>query len=153
MNLFSRFQGWLAGKGPVAEHDQETTHSYRVHYPAHPARTGDPHYADFNAYRRRTEASAVCAVGGHRNDFSECHGGLELHHAHVEFSLQNGVDLKWLETDYPGISDPNSVGAWVESAANLTWLCEFHHRGHGGVHVASASDFEAERYVRGLIEP
>jgi len=53
--------------------------------------------------------------------------------------------------DYPGVSDPNKVGEWVESALNLLWLCEFHHRGHGGVHVASSSDFEAEKYVRGLI--
>jgi hypothetical protein len=88
----------------------------------------------------------------HRNDYSECHGGLELHHSHVEFSLQNGVDLAWLEKDYPGISDPDTVGAWVESADNLLWLCEFHHRGHGGVHVSSASDFEAEKYVKGLIK-
>jgi hypothetical protein len=132
-------------------HDAAQTHHYLIHYPAHPPRTSDPHYVDFEAYRRRTHKTAKCAIGEHRNDFSECQGGLELHHAHVEFSLQNGVDLKWLETDYPGISDPNSVGAWVESADNLLWLCEFHHRGHGGVHVTSASDFEAEKYVRGLI--
>jgi hypothetical protein len=114
---------------------------------------GDPHYVDFEAYRRKTKNSAMCVVGAHRNDFTECSldKPLELHHAHVEFSLQNGVDLAWLEKDYPGISDPLEVGAWVESAANLVWLCEFHHRGHGGVHVASASDFEAEKYVRGLI--
>ena len=90
----------------------------------------------------------------HRNDFSECSldKPLELHHSHVEFSLQNGVDLKWLEVDYPGISDPDSVGAWVESADNLVWLCEFHHRGHGGIHNAAAADYEAEKYVRGLIK-
>ncbi|ORV92837.1 hypothetical protein AWC11_07390 [Mycobacterium interjectum] len=90
-------------------------------------------------------------MGEHRNDFTECDGPLELHHAHVEFALQNGIDLKWLEADYPGISDPDSVGVWVESAANLEWLCRFHHRGHGGVHVASAADFEAGKFVRGLI--
>jgi hypothetical protein len=28
----------------------------------------------------------------------------------------------------------------------------FHHRGHGGKHVAAFSDFEAEKYVRGLIK-
>lgn len=133
------------------EHDQKETKSYTLHYPAHPARKSDPHFKDFSAYRRRTKATAKCAIGLHRNDFSECAGQLELHHAHVEFALQNGVDLAWLEADYPGISDPNSVGAWVESGANLLWLCEFHHRGHGGVHVASASDFEAEKYVKGLI--
>lgn len=133
------------------EHDQAETKHYTVHYPAHPPRTSDPHYRDFNAYRRRTQKTAKCAIGAHRNDFSECHGGLELHHSHVEFSLQNGVDLAWLEKDYPGISDPDHVGAWVESADNLLWLCEFHHRGHGGVHVSSAADFEAEKYVKGLI--
>lgn len=134
------------------EHAQAETKHYTVHYPAHPERTSDPHYKDFNAYRRKTHKTAKCSVGEHRNDYTECAGGLELHHSKVEFALQNGIDLAWLEVDYPGISDPNTVGAWVESAENLMWLCEFHHRGHGGVHVASASDFEAEKYVKGLIQ-
>jgi len=138
----------------VEEHDQNVTHHYIIHYPAHPERTSDPHYVDFNHYREKTKNTAQCSVGAHRDDFSECtlDKPLELHHSHVEFSLQNGVDLKWLEKDYPGISDPNTVGAWVESAQNLMWLCEFHHRGHGGVHTAAASDYEAEKYVRGLIK-
>lgn len=136
----------------VAAHVQKVAHAYWVSYPAHPARRDDPHYRDFEEFRRRTHDTAKCAVGEHRGDFSECHGGLELHHAHVEFSLQNGVDLSWLEKDYPGISDPENVGAWVESADNLTWLCEGHHRGPGGVHTATASDYEAEKYVRGLIK-
>lgn len=137
----------------VDAHQQKTTHSYWVSYPEHPARENDPHYRDFEAYRRRTKDTAQCAIGAHRDDFSECSldQPLELHHAHVEFSLQNGVDLAWLERDYPGISDPDEVGAWVESADNLQWLCQFHHRGHGGVHVASASDFEAAKYVRRLL--
>lgn len=132
-------------------HDQKFVNSYIVHYPAHPPRKDDPHYRDFEEYRRRTKPTAQCSVGLHRHDFSDCGGELELHHSHVEFALQNGVDLAWLETDYPGISDPAQVGAWVESADNLTWLCEKHHRGRGGVHHASASDYEAEKYVRGLI--
>jgi hypothetical protein len=138
----------------VEEHNQNVTHHYTIHYPAHPERTSDPHYVDFNHFRNQTKATAKCFVGDHRNDFSECSldKPLELHHSHVEFSLQNGVDLKWLEIDYPGISDPKNVGAWVESAKNLEWLCEFHHRGHGGVHTAAASDYEAEKYVRGLIQ-
>jgi hypothetical protein len=107
----------------VPAHSQKITHSYTLFYPPHPARQEDPHYRDFEAYRRRTKDTAQCVVGVHRVDFSECHGELELHHAHVEFSLQNGVDLAWLEKDYPGISDPDKVGAWVESADNLQWLC------------------------------
>jgi hypothetical protein len=139
-------------------HDQNVTHRYIVHYPAHPARTDDPHYVDFNAIHRAWKADPEkwrCAVGAHRDDFSECtlDQPLELHHAHVEFSLQNGVELSWLEKDYPGISDPDKVGAWVESADNLVVLCVFHHRGAGGAHTVSASDYEAERYVRGLLGP
>lgn len=127
-----------------------------MHFPDHAPRTGDPHYVDFEHIRRTWKDDPQkwrCAIGAHRNDFSECdnENPLELHHAHVEFSLQNGVNLKWLEPDYQGISNQNEVGAWVESAANLIVLCRFHHRGHGGVHVASASDYEAEKYVRGLI--
>ena len=138
----------------VEEHDQNVTHRYTVHYPAHPERTSDPHYVDFSHYRAKTKGTAQCAVGAHRNDFSECtlDSPLELHHTHIEFSLQNGVDLKWLEVDYPGVSDPDTVGAWVESAENLEWLCLFHHRGHGGVHTTAAADYEAEKYVRGLIQ-
>ncbi len=132
-------------------HDQGITNRYVVHFPEHSPREKDPHYKDFNHYRNATKDSAKCAIGEHRNDYSDCDGGLELHHAHIEFSLQNGVDLKWLEVDYPGVSDPNEVGAWVESANNLEWLCEKHHRGAGGIHHASASDFEAEKYVRNLI--
>jgi hypothetical protein len=135
----------------VAAHVQVSSHKYLMHYPEHPARTSDPHYADFEAYRKKTRSTAKCEIGLRRNDFSECSGELELHHAHVEFSLQNGIDLAWLEIDYPGISDPDNVGAWVESASNLEWLCEFHHRGASGAHVASASDFEAEKYVKRLI--
>lgn len=140
----------------VQAHAQGVTHKYVMHYPEHPARKDDPHYIDFEDFRKRTHPTARCSTGQHRNDFSECssgdsNNGLELHHAHIEFSLQNGVDLAWLEVDYPGISDPENVGAWVESADNLLWLCEFHHRGHSGVHVASSSDFEAAKYVRSLI--
>jgi len=133
------------------EHDQVVTNSYIVHYPAHEPREGDKNYKDFEAYRKATAGTAVCSLGQHRGDFSDCAGGLELHHAHIEFSLQNGVDLAWLEKDYPGVSNPDEVGKWVESADNLMWLCEKHHRGVGGIHHASASDFEAEKYVRNLI--
>lgn len=138
--------------GDVAAHQQGIANRYTIAFPEHPARADDPHYKDFEHYRRTHVDSAVCAFAERRGgDTSECGGGLELHHSHVEFSMQNGVDLALLERDYPGISDPEKVGAWVESAANLVFYCAKHHRGHGGIHHASASDFEAEHYVRGLI--
>lgn len=142
----------------VAAHNQLTVNKYTIAYPAHPARTADPFYKDFNAIHRAWKKDPErwqCEIGKHRNDFSECDLAkpLELHHSHVEFSMQQGIELTWLEVDYPGISDPKIVGQWVESAANLMVLCVRHHRGHGGIHHAAASDFEAEKYVRGLIQP
>lgn len=132
-------------------HDQDITHHYLIHYPAHPARKGDAHYVDFEAYRRKTKATAKCAFGEQRGDYSDCDGGLELHHHFIEFALTNAVNLRLLEHDYPGVSNPDEVGKWVESAKNLMWLCEFHHRGHGGIHVASSSDYTAMAYILGLI--
>lgn len=114
----------------VPAHTQEVTHTYWVHYPDHEPREGDPHFKDFHHFRESTKATAKCAIGEHRDDYSECFPpqehwpiGLEVHHALIEFSLMNGVDLKWLERDFPGVSNPDELGAWVESAANLMWLC------------------------------
>lgn len=159
----------------VAAHVQGETHSYTMHFPAHPARTSDPHYKDFNHFHKTHGPDARCAIAvrfdetgdaapvrqpdkphrlvgaGEQRAGCDTTHPIELHHAHVEFSLQNGVDLAALEKDYPGISDPDEVGAWVETGANFIWYCVFHHRGHGGAHTASASDFEAEKYVRNLI--
>lgn len=137
----------------VVAHDQNITHRYVVHYPEHAPRKGDPHYKDFDAFRRRTKATARCQFAVDTDDDSDCDHDhpLELHHAHIEFSLQNGVDLSRLEHIYPGVSNVDDVGAWVESATNLIWLCQFHHRGHGGVHTAAAADYEASKFVKGLI--
>lgn len=140
----------------VAAHVQPHSSHYEVHFPSHGSRQGDPNYADFNAYHRRTKHDPEvyqCAVGKRRGDFSDCTLDLplELHHTHIEWALQNGVDLGMLERQYPGVSNREEVGAWVESAENLEWLCQFHHRGHGGAHVASASDFEGQHFIKGLI--
>lgn len=139
-------------------HDQSFTHKYVVHYPDHEPRQDDPHYVDFNAYRKAHVGTAKCVVGEARGDFSDCKPGpeswpkgLELHHSHIEFAMQNEVDLTLLDKAYPGLSDPDKVGAWVESGDNLEFLCTFHHRGHGGAHCATASDWEAERFIKRLI--
>lgn len=150
----------------VAAHQAVQTHHYLMHFPPHPAREHDPHYKDFDAYHRKYRPTARCFIG-ERIGFGDCRDaqfnpcppppgggkqpGLELHHSHVEFSLQNGVSLTALEHDYAGISNPDEVGAWVESGANFRWLCAFHHRGPAGAHTASHSDWEASQYVIGLI--
>jgi hypothetical protein len=151
----------------VAAHAAKQGHSYTVHFPPHPARTSDPHYVDFNHFHQQHRKTARCFIG-EKIGFDDCRdaqgnltpapadpneeqAGLELHHAYVEFSLQQGIDLAALEKDFPGISDPSQVGAWVESDQNFRWLCVFHHRGPGGAHTASHSDWTAEQYVRSLI--
>jgi hypothetical protein len=107
----------------IAAHSAAQSHKYVMHFPAHPARKDDPHYADFNAYHRKHHDTATCYIGD-RVGTEQCSDGpLELHHAHIEFSLQNGVDLAALEKDYPGISNPDEVGDWIESEQNFRWLC------------------------------
>jgi len=155
----------MTNKHITPAHTQVSAHRYIVHFPPHPARKDDPHYVDFNHYHKKTRPAARCYVGSIIG-FDECrdeHGetvtidsrgeqsGLELHHAHVEFSLQQGISLEALEKVYPGISDKEDLGAWVESGDNFMWLCTFHHRGPGGAHTATASDWEAEKFVKGLI--
>src|SRR5690348_18311380 len=99
----------------TAAHTQSVTHAYTVRYPDHAPRKSDPHYADFRAYKKKRRANGTyyCdfAVQHRNGDVSECQGQVECHHAHIEFALQNGVDLALLEKDYPGVSE-QGVGAW-----------------------------------------
>lgn len=140
----------------VAAHDQRVTHTYLIHYPEHAPRAGDPHYADFRAYKalRKKNGTLTCdfAVEHRGGDTSGCDLALplEAHHKVIEFAVLNAVDLALLEHDYPGVSSMG-VGAWIESAANLMLLCVRHHRGPDGVHVASYADFGATFYIRDLI--
>ena len=141
----------------VAAHLQKVAHSYAVVYPDHAPREDDPHYLDFDHIVRAWKKDPDkwrCAYGVERGDFSECDltHPLEVHHNHIEFALLNSVDLALLEPRYPGVSDPDKLGAWVESADNLIVYCARHHRGHSGVHSATAADFEASRYIRNLIQ-
>lgn len=136
----------------TAAHDQKTTHSYTLHFPEHGPRPSDPHYVDFEAYKKLHKDDAQCYVGL-RKGFQDCSldKPLELHHAHLEFALTNGVDWQALEKDYPGISDASKVGAWVESDQNFRFLCVVHHRStEAGAHSIDHSDWEANQYVKGF---
>ena len=166
---FTQRSSWRAvprRKKDVAAHDAVQSHRYLMHFPEHPTRESDPNYVDFKHYHDKTRPTARCHIG-ERIGFQDCRdaqghpcpppkddgtqAGLELHHAHVEFSLQNGISLDALEIDYPGISDPSKVGAWVESGQNFRWLCAWHHRGSAGAHTASHADWEASQYIIGLL--
>jgi hypothetical protein len=140
----------------VVAHDQAISHRYVMHFPPHPSRPGDPHYKAFEAYRRKNEATAACYVGARIGTDHCLPGPLELHHAHIEFSLQNGVDPVALAKDFPGIhpdATPDEIDAWVETEPNFRWLCAYHHRGAAGAHTSAHADWEAALYVRNLIGP
>lgn len=149
----------------TAAHSQAITNRYQLTYPEHAPRATDPHYRAFEAYRRLHVDQAVCDVG-RRVGFDECadalgHAipdqpgagghGLELHHAVLEFSLLNSVDLAALQVDFPFLVDAAAVDVWAEGAGNLQFLCSRHHRGAGGIHHAAYADFEASLYIRSLI--
>lgn len=140
----------------VAAHEQAVTHRYVVRYPDHAPRAHDPHKHDFDEWKRRRRESGTYTCDfatEHRGgDTSECdlQRPLEAHHKLVELAMLNEVDMPLLEKDFPGIS-ADSIGAWIDGDTNLTLLCVNHHRGPGGVHTASYSDFGSEFYVRSLI--
>lgn len=140
----------------VPAHEQNVTHHYTISYPAHEPRANDPHKADFLEWKRRRKESNTyyCDFAHkHRNgDTSECDNDhpLEAHHNVIELAMANEVDMTLLEADYPGVSKMG-IGAWIDSDQNLTLLCAKHHRSHAGIHTASASDFTATEYIRGLI--
>ena len=140
----------------VAAHRQTFTHHYTVRYPAHDPRACDPHRHDFLEWKRRRKDSGTwnCdfAMGHRGGDPAECDLSrpLEAHHKLVELAMMNEVDFALLEADFPGIS-AQSIGEWIDSDVNLTLLCVAHHRGPGGVHTASFSDFGSEYFVRDLI--
>jgi len=138
----------------IAAHDQLMVHRYTVHYPAHEPREKDPHYAELREFKRRRKAAGTYYCDwGHAHYADECDTShpLEAHHSVIEDAMFNEVDMVLLERDYPGISAPGVVGAWLDGEHNLMLLCRVHHRSAQGVHTASASDFEAESYVRRLI--
>lgn len=139
----------------VAAHEQASTHRYVMHYPAHAPRVGDPHYGAFEAFRRHHLASAVCFVGERAGRGLCSDGPLELHHAVLEFATANAADAAALHRDFPEISEhatAEEIAAWLESSpGEFRWLCQFHHRGHGGAHTASHADWTAQLYVPGLI--
>lgn len=140
----------------VPAHNQTFTHTYMIRYPEHDPRARDPHRHDFLEWKRRRKESGAwhCdfAMEHRGGDTSECDLSrpLEAHHKLIELAMMNEVDFTLLEADFPGIS-VQSVGEWINGDQNLTLLCLAHHRGPGGVHTASFSDFGSEYYVRDLI--
>lgn len=134
-------------------HDQLASDKYSEHYPDHPARTDDPHYHLFNAYHRKYAKTAKCWVG-EKIGFEHCAPGpMELHHALIEFAVQNEVLWQTVAKDFPEVHDTESLDAWVESEQNFRWLCAHHHRSpQAGAHKVSHSDWSAGEYTAAFLK-
>jgi hypothetical protein len=105
-------------------------------FPAHEARADDPHYRLFDQTRRRLKrlGKLVCWIGN-----ADCQGGIELHHAFIEYALINLVDIEKVKHLYPELhieSDEDFIAA-TESEGGLLPLCVRHHRGDAGIHTTT----------------
>jgi hypothetical protein len=117
------------------------------HIPAHEPRADDPHYAAFNAARRRLKSAGLlkCVVCGSEGTPEQ---PIELHHSHVEFSFQNGIDIAKLNELYGLHLDEASFADWINSPGNLEALCVEHHRGLEAVHLLPEPVWNAVRIWR-----
>lgn len=111
-------------------HEQRETIHLLISYPEHEARKDDPHYAAFNAFKRRAKAQGLlkCAVCGDTET-------VQVHHSRVEFSLINDVDVGRFDELYGLHLTDADFKDFVEGPGNAEFLCRLHHIGHEGVHL------------------
>lgn len=112
-------------------HNQPDTLHLVLFYPAHEPRKSDPNYRYFREAKTRMKKAGLlkCVVPG-----CGFPGPIELHHARVEFALQNGIDLQEFNTLYGLHLSDQEFLVYIESEGNLEPLCPTHHRGALGVH-------------------
>ncbi len=130
-------------------HSRNRTVRVREWYPAHAPRRDDPHYAAFRRVRLRLALAGklVCWRCGATGAAG---APIELHHAYVEWALQNGIDVARLAALHPefDITDRESFLAWVNSEGNLLPLCVRCHRGEEAIHALPYPTWLAGRYFR-----
>ena len=135
----------------TAAHDQALTLHIITHVPEHEPRETDPHYHLFEQAKARMKRQGLyrCVIG---DDY--CGGNLELHHSHIEFSQQGGVDVAKVNAQLGLHLDSDEAFAqWIESPGNLEVLCAVHHRTHFGIHVIPGPLWEPLRYRKAGIQP
>ncbi len=114
----------------TAAHDQTQTIHGIIHYPLHEARAEDPHFNDFEAAKARLKAAGkyTCVICGTADT-------VELHHAKVEYSLMNLVDVTKFDAETGSALTDADFATFIDSPGNLEPLCLKHHRGEEGIHV------------------
>lgn len=126
-------------------HDETVTIRFIEHWPPHAPRKGDPHYAAFNAAKRRMKALGLYKC----NVLSDYHyGQLEAHHSLVEFAHIEDVDVQKFDELYGLHLDDEGFKNYIESPAGLEILCELHHRGQEGVHSLPEPEWNALRVAK-----
>lgn len=117
--------------------------------PEHEPRQDDPYASEYRRARHHAidVLDSPCWICGVRKSQG---GQMETHHFIVEWSLQNGIDPKKVQADFPefDFSDEEKFKAWIDSEGNFMVLCAQHHRGFSGVHSITWPPFSAQRYAR-----
>jgi catechol 2,3-dioxygenase-like lactoylglutathione lyase family enzyme len=134
----------------TAAHTTKETLSVSFYFPEHEPRESDPHYHLFNAARARLKRLGKLACW--RCGATE---RIELHHALVEFSLANGVDVARFAALYPEFHVENDEDflAFCESEGNLLALCRECHRGSQGIHSVVYSAWVVGRFWKHDLPP
>lgn len=105
-----------------------------IHYEDHPAREESPEFAAIK--REFHEAHAGCWINN-----GYCDGGIEIHHAIVEYSASTEVDWAKVRIDHPGFDH-------VDQKVQMLPLCEKHHRGVGtGIHAITYPAWQLQKYL------
>lgn len=142
-------------------HKQRVTYTIEEWFPAHLPRKNDPHYAVFNATRKRLKklGRLICwrcgiADGELLKDedgaATATKASIELHHSVVEYSLANAVDIEEFGKLYPEmhVQDDETFLQFVESEGNLLPLCVKCHRGKQGIHCCQYPGWLLERFKK-----
>lgn len=134
----------------VSAQEYRDTVTIRVEqfFPDHEPRDEDPHYSVFRAARKqlKKDGRLVCFICGAENTKES---PIELHHHHVEWSLQNGVDLeKFFRCHDTEVKERTreELSRWTDSIENVLPLCQHHHRGAGGIHCLPHPQWIIQRY-------
>lgn len=72
---------------------------------------------------------------------------MEAHHDPIEWSMVDAVDWRKVHLDYPQVVSQQTLLAFLDSAANMTILCDVHHVGPIGYHHVTYPDARIQPYL------